>query len=120
MWISAAYAQAAAPQGPSFLVQIFPFVLIFGIFYFFLIRPQQKRVRDHQAMVAAVRRGDTVVTSGGIVGKVSKVVDDNEIMVDIADGVSVRVMKATLSDVRSKTQPAAPKADDAAKSEKTG
>jgi len=106
MWITTAYAQAAPAAGPGFLVQILPFVLIFAIFYFFLIRPQQKRMKEHQDMVAAVRRGDQVVTSGGIVGKVTKVLDDAEIMVEIADGVAVKVLKRTLSDVRSKSQPA--------------
>ncbi|MEL7028419.1 MAG: preprotein translocase subunit YajC [Pseudomonadota bacterium] len=106
MWITAAYAQGAPAEGPGFLIQIMPFLLIFAIFYFFLIRPQQKRVKEHQAMVSAVRRGDQVVTSGGIVGKVTKVLDDSEIMVEISDGVAVKVLKSTLSDVRSKSQPA--------------
>ena len=86
----------------EFLIQLMPLVLLFGIFYFLLIRPQQQRMKKHQEMVNAVRRGDTVVTSGGIVGRVAKVKDDGEIMVEIADGVQVRVVKATLSDVRSK------------------
>ncbi len=107
MFISPAFAQgaAAAPQG-SFLVQIFPFILIFVIFYFLLIRPQQKKMKDHQAMVAAARRGDVVVTSGGLIGKITKVVDDNEVMIEIAEGVRVRAVKSTLSDVRSKSEPA--------------
>jgi preprotein translocase subunit YajC len=70
-----------------------------------LIRPQQRKMRDHQQMVKNVRRGDTVVTSGGLVGKVAKVVDDNEIMVDIADNVQVRVLKNALSEVRTKGEP---------------
>ena len=106
MWIATAFAQGAPAEGPGFLIQIMPFLLIFVIFYFFLIRPQQKRVKDHQTMVSAVRRGDTVVTSGGLIGKVSKVVDDAEVMVEIADGVTVKVVKSTLSDVRAKSQPA--------------
>jgi preprotein translocase subunit YajC len=79
-----------------------PLLLLFGIFYFLLIRPQQKRVKAHQQMVEAVRRGDTVVTAGGLVGKVAKVKDDGEIMVEIADNVQVRVVRSTLSEVRSK------------------
>ena len=80
-----------------------PLVLLFGIFYFLLIRPQQQRVKVHQQMVDSVRRGDTVVTAGGLVGKVAKVKDDGEVMVEIADNVQVRVLKSTLTEVRSKT-----------------
>jgi preprotein translocase subunit YajC len=79
-----------------------PLVLLFGIFYFLLIRPQQQRVKMHQQMVDSVRRGDTVVTAGGLIGKVAKVKDDGEVMVEIADNVQVRVLKSTLSEVRSK------------------
>jgi len=74
--------------------------------YFLLIRPQQKKVKEHQAMVGAVRRGDQVVTQGGLIGKVTKVKEDNELEVEIADGVKVRVVQSTLADVRSKTEPA--------------
>jgi len=80
-----------------------PLVLLFGIFYFLLIRPQQQRVKTHQQMVDSVRRGDTVVTAGGLVGKVAKVKDDGEVMVEIADNVQVRVLKSTLTEVRSKS-----------------
>ncbi|MDE2474990.1 MAG: preprotein translocase subunit YajC [Alphaproteobacteria bacterium] len=80
-----------------------PLVLLFGIFYFLLIRPQQQRVKTHQQMVDAVRRGDTVVTAGGLIGKVAKVKDDGELMVEIADNVQVRVLKSTLTEVRSKS-----------------
>lgn len=80
-----------------------PLVLLFGIFYFLLIRPQQQRVKTHQQMVDSVRRGDTVVTAGGLIGKVAKVKDDGEVMVEIADNVQVRVLKSTLTEVRSKT-----------------
>jgi len=88
----------------SFFIMI---ALLFGIMYFFMIRPQQKRLREHQEMVAAIRRGDTVVTAGGVVGKVTKVVDDNEAMVEIADGVRIRIIKHTVTDVRSKGEPLA-------------
>ena len=109
MWISPAYAQAAGGGGggAGFLTSILPLVLIFVVFYFLLIRPQQQRMKKHQEMVSAVRRGDSVVTAGGIVGKVTKIVDDREILIEIADGVSVKVVKSTLQDVRSKTEPAA-------------
>mgnify|MGYP001435637835 CR=1 FL=1 len=85
---------------------IVPFILIFGIMYFLLIRPQQKKVKEHQAMVAALRRGDQVVTQGGIIGKVSKVKDDNEIEIEVAAGVNVRVVRPTIAQVVSKTEPA--------------
>jgi preprotein translocase subunit YajC len=84
------------------ILQFAPLLLIFVIFYFLLIRPQQQRVKTHQQMVESVRRGDTVVTAGGIVGKVAKVKDDGELMVEIADNVQVRVLKSTLTEVRSK------------------
>lgn len=86
--------------------QFLPLILIFAIMYFLLIRPQQKKAKDHQAMVAAVRRGDQVVTQGGLIGKISKVKEDNEIEVEIADGVKVRVVKSTVAQVLSKTEPA--------------
>jgi preprotein translocase subunit YajC len=79
-----------------------PLLLLFGIFYFLLIRPQQQRVKAHQQLVESVKRGDTVVTAGGMVGRVAKVKDDGEIMVEIADNVQVRILKSTLTEVRSK------------------
>jgi preprotein translocase subunit YajC len=89
-----------------FVSSLVPLVLLFGIFYFLLIRPQQQRVKAHQQMVQAVKRGDTVVTAGGLVGKVAKVKDDGEVMVEIADNVQVRVLKSTLTEVRSKGEKA--------------
>jgi preprotein translocase subunit YajC len=86
----------------EFLIQMAPLALLFAIFYFLLIRPQQQRAKQHQAMVNAVRRGDSVVTAGGLVGRVAKVKDDGEILVEIANDVQVRVVKSTLSDVRSR------------------
>jgi preprotein translocase subunit YajC len=80
-------------------------MLIIGIMYFLMIRPQQKRLKDHQAMVAAVRRGDTVVTSGGIIGKVTKA-DDQELQVEIAEGVKIKVVRSTVSEVRGKGEAA--------------
>jgi preprotein translocase subunit YajC len=79
-----------------------PLIAIFAIFYFLLIRPQQQKLKQHQQMVANVRRGDTVVTAGGLIGKVAKVKDDGELLVEIAENVQVRVVKTTLSDVRAK------------------
>lgn len=89
-----------------FLTSIIPLILVFAIMYFLLIRPQQQRMKQLREMVEAIRRGDTVVTSGGIVGRVTKVRDDGELMVEIAEGVEVRVVKSTISDVRAKGQPA--------------
>ena len=86
-------------------MSLLPFVLIFVIMYFLILRPQQKRVKEHQEMVKNLRRGDTVVTSGGLIGKVTKVVDDEQIEVEIADGVRVRQMRQMVSDVRAKGEP---------------
>jgi preprotein translocase subunit YajC len=102
MFESPAYAQAsgAAPDATAgFFMTVFPFVLIFVIFYFLLIRPQTRRMKQHQSMIAAVKRNDIVVTSGGLVGKVTKV-DEAEIEVELAPNVRVRVIKGMLSEVR--------------------
>ncbi len=85
--------------------QFIPLILIFVIMYFLLIRPQQKKVKEHQAMVAALRRGDEVVTQGGLIGKITKVKDDTEVEVELAEGTKVRVVRATIAQVRSKTEP---------------
>jgi preprotein translocase subunit YajC len=103
MLITPAYAQA--PGFDPISSGIIPILLMFVIFYFLLLRPQQQRVKAHREMVANLRRGDTVVTSGGIIGKVTKVRDDNEIEVEIADNTKVRVVKATVSEVRAKGEP---------------
>jgi len=86
--------------------QFIPLILIFAIMYFLLIRPQQKKVKEHASMVAALRRGDQVVTQGGIIGKVAKVKEDGELEVEIAEGVKVRVVQSTIATVVSKTEPA--------------
>jgi preprotein translocase subunit YajC len=108
MFVTPAFAQTAgaAPAGAAF-AQFLPIVLIFVIFYFLLIRPQQKKMKEHRAMVEALRRGDQIVTSGGIVAKVSKVQDDGMVEVEIADGVKVKVIKHTITQVLNKTEPAA-------------
>ena len=102
MFESPAFAAtgAAAPSAASsFMVNFFPLILIFIIFYFLLIRPQQRRVKQHQAMVAAVKPRDTAITNGGLIGKVTKV-DEHEVELEIAQGVRVRVVKTMLSDIR--------------------
>ncbi len=86
--------------------QFIPLILIFAIMYFLLIRPQQKRLKEHKAMVEALRRGDQVVTQGGLIGKVSKVKEEDEVEVELADGVRVRVVKSTIAQVLNKTEPA--------------
>jgi preprotein translocase subunit YajC len=105
MFVTPAFAQAAPMGTDSLLVTMLPFVLIFVIMYFLILRPQQKRVKEHGELVKNLRRGDTVVTSGGLVGKVTKVVDDEQIEVEIADGVRIRQMRQMVSGVRAKTEP---------------
>lgn len=93
--------------GPSgILIQLAPLLLLFVLFYFMLIRPQQKRMKEHQAMVAGLKRGDNVVLSSGVLGKIVRV-EDAEVGVEIAQGVTVKVVKAMITEVRSKGQPAA-------------
>jgi preprotein translocase subunit YajC len=107
MFITPAFAQSGLFGGDSagVLTSVMPLILIFVIMYFLILRPQQQKVKQHQAMVKALRRGDTVITSGGLVAKVTKVVDDDQIEVEIADGVRVRQMRSMVSDVRSKGEP---------------
>ena len=107
MLISPAYAQGTGLLDQSALVQFLPLVLIFVVFYFLLIRPQQKKQRDHRTMLDALRRGDRVVTGGGILGTVSKVVGNDEVEVDIASNVRVRVLRSTITSVLAKPDPAA-------------
>ncbi|MDP2378574.1 preprotein translocase subunit YajC [Reyranella sp.] len=99
MFISPAWAQATGGGSGDFLVQLFPLILIFVVFYFLLIRPQQTKMRAHREMLAGVKRGDRVVTGGGIIGLVTKVISDNELQVELADGVRVRIVKQTISDI---------------------
>ena len=106
MFITPAFAQTAAGGDGGFLIQLVPFLLIFIILYFLIIRPQQRRAKEHQAMIAAIRRGDTIVTSGGLIGKVVKVIDDHEVSVEIATDVKVKITRGSIAEVRSKTEPA--------------
>jgi preprotein translocase subunit YajC len=91
--------------GDNMLVSLLPFILIFVIMYFLILRPQQKRVKMHQEMVKNLRRGDTVVTSGGLIGKVTKVVDDEQIEVEIGEGVKIRQARQMIAEVRAKGEP---------------
>lgn len=103
--ITPAFAQSTGSGGGDMLIQLVPFILIFVIMWFLIIRPQQRRVKAHQEMIKNVRRGDTIVTSGGLVAKVTKVVDDGEIEVEIAEGVKARLVRGMISEVRSKSEP---------------
>ena len=108
MFITPAFAQGFGLGGDGgFLVQLLPFVLIFVVMWFLIFRPQQRRVKEHREMVSSLRRGDTVVTSGGLVGKISKVIDDREIQLEIAQGVRVRLVRSMISEVRTRGEPIA-------------
>jgi preprotein translocase subunit YajC len=104
--VTPAFAQSGLfGGGDNMMVQLLPFVLIFVIMYFLILRPQQKRAKEHQELVKNLRRGDRVITSGGLMGKVVKVVSDDEIEVEIADGVRVRQVRSMVSGVQSKSEP---------------
>ena len=106
MFATPAFAQAAGGAGAgSAFASFIPLILIFAIMYFLLIRPQQKKMKEHKAMVEALRRGDQVLTQGGIVGKVTKVQEDGLVEVEIADGVKVRAMRQYVAEVRVKGEP---------------
>lgn len=106
MFVTPAFAQASqTAAGPDMLMSILPFVLIFAIMYFLIIRPQRQQAKKRAEMLSAVRRGDTVVTGGGLVGKVTKVVDDDQLEIQVAEGVKVTALRAMLAEVRVKGQP---------------
>jgi len=104
MLISPAYAQTGGGGG-DLMVQLLPLVLIFVVFWFFLIRPQQQKMKQHRELVANLKRGDQVVTSGGLIGRISKVLDDSTVQVDIADNVRVKVLRSSVTDVLSRGEP---------------
>ncbi len=108
MLISPAYAQAGQAAEPNMLVTFLPLIAIFAIFYFLMIRPQQKKMKQHKEMVGNLRRGDKIITAGGFIGTVAKVSDD-ELDVEIAKDVKVRVVRSTIAEVVNKTQPRAEK-----------
>lgn len=105
MLITPAYAQSAGSPGQDIFGMLVPFILIFFIMYFLIIRPQSQRRKEAEEMIANIRRNDTVVTAGGVIGKVTKVIDDYELIVEIADGVKVKILRGTVADVRTKGQP---------------
>jgi len=109
MWISEAYAQAAAGGlggAGAGIVQFLPIILVVFIMYMLMWRPQQKKMREHKAMIAAVKRGDRVVAAGGIIGVISKVVDEGEVQLEVAEGVRMRVLRSSINDVLNRTEPA--------------
>jgi len=108
MFITDAYAQAASggtDGAAGSMLQFLPLVLIFVVFYFLLIRPQQRKMKEHKALVSAIKRGDRVITTGGLIGQVSEVVDDNEVQLEIAEGVRVRVLRGSINEVLNRTEP---------------
>jgi preprotein translocase subunit YajC len=105
MFVTPAFAQGSPLGGDNMLISLLPFILIFVIMYFLILRPQQKRVKSHQEMVKNLRRGDTVITSGGLVGKVTKVFDDEQIEVEIAEDIRIRQMRQMVAEVRTKGEP---------------
>jgi preprotein translocase subunit YajC len=107
MFVTPAYAQAAGGAAAGFdLFSLLPLILIFVVFWFLLIRPQQKKMKQHREMIAAIRRGDRVLTAGGIIGTVTKFFGETELQVEIAEGVRVKVARSTISEVLAKTEPA--------------
>ncbi|QDY99212.1 preprotein translocase subunit YajC [Nitratireductor mangrovi] len=107
MLVTPAYAQTGGAGGPDMLISILPFVLIFVIMYFLIIRPQRQQMKKRQEMLTAIRRGDSVVTGGGLLGKVTKVINDNELEVDLGGGVKVTAVRGTIAEVRVKGEPVA-------------
>ena len=107
MFVTEAFAQAPGGLGggTDLLMSLLPFGAIFAIMYFLILRPQRQRMKQHQELVKNIRRGDTVVTSGGLIGKVAKVVDETELQLEVAEGVRVRVIRSTITEVRAKGEP---------------
>ena len=113
MFVSQAFAQGAGGTGGELLQMIVPLILIMAVFWFLLIRPQQKKAKEHLELIQSIRRGDVVTTAGGMIGKVARVVDDNEILLEVADNVRMRVQKQAISEVRARGEPVSAETDDA-------
>jgi preprotein translocase subunit YajC len=107
MFVTPAFAQSAGvpAMGDMFTQMIIPLVMIMAVFWFLLIRPQQRKMKEHQEVISKIARGDTVVTNGGLIGRVAKVVDDKELLVEVGENVKVRVLRQGISDVRAKGEP---------------
>jgi preprotein translocase subunit YajC len=113
MFVSEAFAQGAGGTGGDLFAMIVPLILIMAVFWFLLIRPQQKKAKEHQELVHSIRRGDVVTTAGGMIGKVARVVDDNEILLEVADNVRMRFQKQAIAELRARGEPVAAETDDA-------
>jgi preprotein translocase subunit YajC len=111
MFVSQAFAQGAGGTGGDLFAMIVPLILIMAVFWFLLIRPQQKRAKEHQELIRGIRRGDVVATTGGMIGKVARVVDDNEVLLEVADNVRMRFQKQAISEVRAKGEPVSAEPD---------
>ena len=105
MFTTPAYAQSGGSNFGELASTMLPLILIMAVFYFLMIRPQQKRAKEHSAKVSNIRRGDTVVTSAGMIGKVTKVIDDHEILVEVAPDTKIKFVKSMIADVRVKGEP---------------
>jgi len=109
MFITQAFAQTpaagGAPGGMDLIIQFVPFIFVFAIMWFLMIRPQRQRAKQHQEMIKNVRRGDTIVMTGGLIGKINKVVDDSELLLEVGENVRVRVSRTAIADVRAKGEP---------------
>ena len=112
MFVSQAFAQGAGGTGQDLFAMIVPLILIMAVFWFLLIRPQQKKAKEHQELIQSIRRGDVVATAGGMIGKVARVVDDNEILLEVADNVRMRFQKQAISEVRAKGEPVSAESDE--------
>jgi preprotein translocase subunit YajC len=112
MFVSEAFAQGAGGAGGDLFAMLVPLILIMAVFWFLLIRPQQKRAKEHQELVQGIRRGDVVATAGGMIGKVARVVDDNEVLLEVADNVRMRFQKQAISEVRAKGEPVSAEPDE--------
>ena len=113
MFVSQAFAQGAGGTGGDLFAMIVPLILIMAVFWFLLIRPQQKKAKEHQELVHSIRRGDVVTTAGGMIGKVARVVDDNEILLEVADNVRMRFQKQAIAELRARGEPVSAETDDA-------
>jgi preprotein translocase subunit YajC len=106
MFMTSAYAQAAGSPGMGDLFgMVVPLVMIMVVFWFLLIRPQQRKMKEHQELLKKINRGDTVITNGGLIGRVVKIVDDSELQVEVGENVKVRILRSAVSDVRAKGEP---------------
>ena len=113
MFVSQAFAQGAGGTGGDLFAMIVPLILIMAVFWFLLIRPQQKKAKEHLELVQSIRRGDVVTTAGGMIGKVARVVDDNEILLEVADNVRMRFQKQAIAELRARGEPVSADTEDA-------